>query len=131
MEEGRLQGQDQVGHHSVFAGRLEGGAERNIRPGYLEAISNYFIQRVVVGDEVVSVKVSGQRGPEFESTCCQGCFTFLFYQQQSVLNQDPQEKCIFCCFSYNDLCCTACGEAGLNTQNEDLKKLFHPKALLI
>ena len=48
VEEGRLQGQDQVGHHPVFAGRLEGGAERNIRPGYLDAISSLFFQRVVV-----------------------------------------------------------------------------------
>ena len=67
------------------------------------------------GGEVVRAMASWSRGHKFESTWRQGFFLFFLNQWQSVLNQVPQERCIFAVFpiSYT-LSCVAWVEAGLN-----------------
>ena len=49
------------------------------------------------GGKVVRAMDSYSRGPEFKSTWRRGFFLF-FYQQHSVLNQVPQERCISAVF---------------------------------
>ena len=59
------------------------------------------------GGEIVRVTALLSRGPEYKSTWHQGFFLFIFffYQWHSVLDQVPQERCLFAVFpiSYSTL----------------------------